>query len=303
MLTSKCAAYRYDVFVIQAYGYKNWTVCHPINTFNDFPNANQAQRAQLHQIAIAKNSKLAQNPWNIHILIMTTVHPESAAVASCDNFDPADLLRTTNCQNFTLFTGDVLYLTKATIHYATTDPNQISAHLTVSIDREDRTWQDLVTAAALVTENPAADLVVDALKTAANTYPGMPWYMLPSPDHEQACQQLSELVLGFEPWSLRSLLRSTPTPAWVSSLETSRFLQQLGRCNNDLGNDINGIMLTGTSLVHHTSLEIKQRKRRAVVTVNCGNTCICRTCNGNACDTCVSCFGHPFTRLILMLVW
>jgi len=45
------------VFVLQAYGYKNWTVCHPIQTFADFPDANQAQRAQLHQIAIAKNSK------------------------------------------------------------------------------------------------------------------------------------------------------------------------------------------------------------------------------------------------------
>ena len=47
----------YDVFVLQAYGYKNWTVCHPIGTFDDFPDASQAQRAQLYQIAIAKNSK------------------------------------------------------------------------------------------------------------------------------------------------------------------------------------------------------------------------------------------------------
>ena len=219
--------------------------------------------------------------------------PESQAVASCDNFDEDILLRTTDCQNFTLFPGDVLYLPKAVIHFATTDPDQISAHLTVSIDRDHRTWQELITTAALVTDNVAAGLVQETLKEAANTYLGMPWYMLPSHDHEEACRQLTELVLGFEPWSLRSLLRSTKKNVeWISPLATSQLLQQLGRCSNDLGKDLNGTMVTGKSLVHHTSLEIKQRQRRAVVNVNCGNTCICRSCNGNSCDGCVSIFDR-----------
>eukprot|EP00045_Choanoeca_perplexa_P018469 m.292733 g.292733 ORF g.292733 m.292733 type:complete len:3199 (-) comp17828_c0_seq1:4442-14038(-) len=252
----------YDVFVIQAYGYKNWTVCHPLDTFEDFPNANQAQRAQLQQIAIAKN--------------------KSRAVASCDNFDPQVLLRTTNCQHFTLHTGDVLYLPKAVIHYATTDPGQVSAHLTISIDRDDRTWKGLVTTAALVTEHPAAGLVQEVLTKAENSPLGMPWYMLPSHDHTAACQQLTELVLGFEPWSLRSFLKHHKT--WMSSFSTDRLLQQIGRCDNQLGEDLHGKVLTNSKLVSNTSTEVKQRQRRVRVTINCGNSCICRTCNGNSCD-------------------
>ena len=60
MLSDDVCFGRYDVFVLQAYGYKNWTVCHPMEYFKDFPHANQAQRAQLQQIAIAKNSKQSQ---------------------------------------------------------------------------------------------------------------------------------------------------------------------------------------------------------------------------------------------------
>jgi len=67
--------------VMQAYGYKNWTVCHPINTFSDFPNANQAQRAQLHQIAIAKNSKQLQAK-SAHVTVLTRVALPPSRVAS-----------------------------------------------------------------------------------------------------------------------------------------------------------------------------------------------------------------------------
>ena len=216
---------------------------------------------------------------------------ESRAVASCDNFDKDVLLRTTDCQTFTLSPGNVLYLPKAVIHFATTDPGQVSAHLTVSINREGRTWQDLLTTASLMTGHPAAGLIQEVLLDAANTYLGMPWYAIPSHNHEVACQQLNKLVLGLQPWSLRSLLRHTKRASkWMSPSATRSLLQQLGHCKSDIGRDHQGVMLAGRSLVHSTSLEIKQRQRRAVVSVNCGNTCICRSCTGSGCTMdCVRC--------------
>ena len=224
-------------------------------------------------------------------------HTESRAVASCANFDADALLRTTDCQTFTLFPGDVLYLPKAVIHFATTGPGQVSAHLTVSIDRESRTWQDLLTTASLMTGHPAAGLVQEVLLDAANTYQGMPWYEIPSHDHRRACQQLHKLVLGAQPWSLRSLLRQTKRASkWMSPSATRSLLQQLGRCQSDIGEDLHGVMLAGRNLVHATSLKIKQRHRRALVSFNCGNTCICRSCTGSGCN--VGCVRPTFSDLV-----
>lgn len=193
-----------------------------------------------------------------------------------------------------MFPGDVLYLPKATIHYATTEPDQVSAHLTVSIDREQRTWQDIITNAALLTDQGPADMVADVLTDVTVRPIGMPWLMVPSYDPVVACQQLTQLVLGFEPWSLRTLLReaspSTTTRAWFASPEINTLLQRLGRCDNQLGPDAHGEMMNGLALLRTNSVEIKQRKRRGyATTVNCGNTCTCNSCSYNSCDdSCVS---------------
>ena len=225
----------------------------------------------------------------------------SRAVASCDNFDVDVLLRTTDCQTFTLFPGDVLYLPKAVIHFATTDPDQVSAHLTVSIDRAERTWQELITTAALVADSAAASLVQSVLSDAATTYLGMPWYMLPSHDHEKACEELTTLVVGAQPWSLQSLLQTDTGPAstWISASTVRHLIQKLNNCDSEVGKDLHGAPLTGRALVHATAkIKPGQRWRRAdtvPVSVNCGNTCVCRFCQGNSCDSLcdVSLVGRP----------
>ena len=159
------------------------------------------------------------------------------------------------------------------------------SQLTFRIDRTDRTWQDLVSAAAFVTEDPAATLVDSTLALAANSYLGMPWYMIPPADHSLACKQLADLVLGFEPWSLRSLLQAGKENTWLSTAVVSQLLQHIGQCSSELGEDTQGTVLTASTLLLNTSLSIKQRQRRTTSDPNaCGATCTCSGCVGASCD-------------------
>lgn len=68
----------------------------------------------------------------------------------CENFDKLDL-EAMDCQQFDMNAGDVLYLPRGIVHFATTESNTTSAHLTVSMDAADRSWKDFVVAACVLT--------------------------------------------------------------------------------------------------------------------------------------------------------
>lgn len=139
-----------------------------------------------------------------------------------------------NCSSFTLTPGDVLYLPKSVIHFATTDPGVVASHLTISLSRSGRTWQEVVKGMCELTGHPLCGYINILLDKHVSTDAGLPWLDLV--DGTLPCQTLQQLVLGFQPSSLRSALQAIDlTASYVNSRDIDVLLARLGSCSSELG--------------------------------------------------------------------
>ena len=151
----------------------------------------------------------------------------------CNNYNDL-VLQHMDCFNFTLVPGDFLYLPQGTIHFATTDPGVVSAHMTVSGERNNITWHERVVTSSIAINEELGDLVSALLSRSLLTPLGMPWHF-PATDPGNACVMLHEMVLGEEPWSLANLIQtnlSTAEQGLVSNRDIRLHLRQLGSCRN-----------------------------------------------------------------------
>ena len=114
---------RYDVFVVQLYGAKDWNVC---------PPASRAATAGLTEAEAAMELELAkQNPNGC------SAHKNAAADAGLE------------CKAVKMTGGDVLYMPKGLVHEAkSVADGGISAHLTIGLVQKGMTWTDLFEANA-----------------------------------------------------------------------------------------------------------------------------------------------------------
>ena len=112
---------RYDVFVIQLWGSKAWKTCVPVPDTEDARGLDEAQLAELYEV-------------------------RRATPDGCHEYVEQDLAAM-DCTERTMGPGDVLYMPKGVVHMATTG-DVASAHLTVSLPVQGRTWGDLFAAVA-----------------------------------------------------------------------------------------------------------------------------------------------------------
>ncbi|EDQ88297.1 uncharacterized protein MONBRDRAFT_32951 [Monosiga brevicollis MX1] len=192
----------YDVLVLHLHGQKHWTVCHPLDSSPEWADASQAQLAQLFEI-------------------------QRKSVDGCTNFDIAETDKM-RCEHFTLSPGDVLYLPKSTIHFATTSPNTTTAHITLSLERQGQSWIDL------------ACTVIESTLASLETSPsGLRWLELATFPTDEPCQMAQKRLLGFEKDSLRTLVAQDPQLSftYVTSKDILTTLQRLASCTASLGWD------------------------------------------------------------------
>ena len=142
------------------------------------------------------------------------------------------------CESFTLTPGDVLYMPKSIVHFATTNSNQTSAHLTVSIERKGRTWEDMARRACAATGSPACAAVEALLAQVVQTADGLPWYQLasvPAEGNSEAavCARFGKLLLGFEAESLASQLERANglQLGWTSKADVLAVLRRMAACD------------------------------------------------------------------------
>lgn len=130
---------------------------------------------------------------------------------------------------------------KGTVHFATTEPSVVSAHLTFSLDRTDRTWKDVVLNSCLLTGDQRCHLIEKALDKISSTGKGYHWVQLASvPDgstHPAAgCSQLSEMVMGTHSTSLVNALGQLSGAhfQYTSRRSVLNLLNRLSDCNATL---------------------------------------------------------------------
>jgi hypothetical protein len=154
--------------------------------------------------------------------------------AGCTTFKQAQLDRM-NCSSFTMTPGDVLYLPKSVVHFATTDPGVVTSHLTISLTRKGRTWQDVVSGMCKLTGHPLCPYVQQVLDLHVATDQGVPWLELV--DSDTPCLELQQRVLEFHPSSLRSALENARAtlPSYTSMRDVQQLLARLSKCSSDLG--------------------------------------------------------------------
>eukprot|EP00730_Choanoeca_flexa_P007844 TRINITY_DN12401_c0_g1_i6.p1 TRINITY_DN12401_c0_g1~~TRINITY_DN12401_c0_g1_i6.p1 ORF type:complete len:2361 (+),score=333.61 TRINITY_DN12401_c0_g1_i6:340-7422(+) len=107
---------RYDVFIIQLSGTKTWTTCVPQPEASDgMTDADKAQLAEL----------------------------QRESIDGCTSYTKRNLDNMT-CDTLIMQPGNVLYMPKGIVHYAVANDTEASSHLTIAIQRQGRTWMDVV---------------------------------------------------------------------------------------------------------------------------------------------------------------
>ena len=114
----------YDVLVFQLVGTKSWRACTPkpelaTLKYNLRDDLNQAQLCMLKELDLGR-------------------------IEGCNTYTVNDTVNL-NCEDFTMSPGDVLYMPKGVVHYATTSPvSGGSFHMTVGIHRGNMQWFDVL---------------------------------------------------------------------------------------------------------------------------------------------------------------
>ena len=171
-------------------GEKDWTICTPQPDNSD--GLSDAYKAQMQEIARHR-------------------------IQGCTSYQTRDLGKM-NCHHVTLHPGDVLYMPKGIVHYATTRPNVSSTHLTIGLIRKGHTWQDVFQQQCLLTVGDASCRQLGkVLLEASSTPAGIVWNNLAAAPFDSqhpiagaVCRQLNVLVSSDHPAALRTLLTATP---------------------------------------------------------------------------------------------
>jgi len=206
--------------------------------------------------------------------------------------------------------GDVLYLPKSMVHFATTEPDVVSAHLTMSIERSGRTWQDMVVGMCYMTGHPLCSYFDTVLQSHVRGEQGLPWLDLVDDHAQPVCDKLHQLVLSFHNSSLRSALSANAAgqgSSYASVRSKQQLLYRLGQCHAELGVGRNGASTVVQAVLQDPKRVIlpvhwppvfsrhilqafmparsSQRQRRdAPWTPPCSSTgCACNSCNAKSC--------------------
>jgi len=144
------------------------------------------------------------------------------------------------CQNATLAAGDVLYMPKGMVHYATTRANVSSTHLTIGLLRKGRTWRELFQRQCRLAESGRICQQFDGLLADfSTTAAGLVWNDLaaaPFADNpmQGLCDGLADLM--FHHSAALARLLKVPGGLKANSYELSRHellqhLQTVAACN------------------------------------------------------------------------
>ncbi|EDQ85702.1 uncharacterized protein MONBRDRAFT_38713 [Monosiga brevicollis MX1] len=253
----------YDVLVLHLHGQKHWTVCHPLDSSTEWADASQAQLAQLFEI-------------------------QRKSVDGCTNFDIAETDKM-RCEHFTLSPGDVLYLPKSTIHFATTSPNTTTAHITLSLERQGQSWIDLVRRACAVLDNQACTVIESTLASLETSPSGLHWLELATFPTDEPCQMAQKRLLGFEKDSLRTLVAQDPQLdfTYVTSKDVLATLQRLASCTASLGWDSQGREVTFEGLLTNPVTHYDTYATSCYPCPGCPSGYTRTGCGGSAEGTCV----------------
>jgi len=132
-------------------------------------------------------------------------------IQGCTSYQKRDLAKM-DCQQVTLHPGDVLYMPKGIIHYATTRANITSTHLTIGLFRKGHTWRDVFHRQCRLTASDASCRQLNKLLLEVSSTPaGLVWNDLAAAPFDDEpltgiCQQLNALVSGSHPSALSKLL-------------------------------------------------------------------------------------------------
>ena len=204
-------------------------------------------------------------------------------IQGCTSYKKHDLAEMA-CQHVTLQRGDVLYMPKGIVHYATTRDNVTSTHLTVGLFRKGHTWRDIFSRQCRATNSDVVCQQLDRQLLAFSSTPaGLIWNDLAAPNSlegsplEIVCQQLNALVHGDHPAALSKLLIRSPAEVIAyekSSRELLALLPDVTACHD----------LTLVDLLHHaeTHQELSRARRGNSWTPPCRRSPT--MCSASDCD-------------------
>ncbi|EDQ84448.1 uncharacterized protein MONBRDRAFT_12796 [Monosiga brevicollis MX1] len=248
----------YDVFVVQVYGQKEWTLCTPQPPGGQ--NLSDAHKAQWQEIA--KHN-----------------------IQGCTNYQEWQLAKM-DCQHITLLPGDLLYIPKGVIHYATTGSVTGSTHLTVSIERLSHSWMMLFHRTCNVEhDHTLCEQLNELIENAATSRPeALIWFDLATaPLEEQPmasiCQRLSYLVLGDHPASVLQLAQS-------ATHKLNRYTRSATQIRAALPSIID---CDNLDKLHFASMRLASQLRQSRSSAwrpNCQLDGSCGSQNGCDCDGC-----------------
>jgi hypothetical protein len=170
----------YDVLVVHTFGRKLWRVCVP-KPAKGTAEHNPAQLAELQEIEMDK-------------------------FEGCTNYLLADL-EAMACETLSMEAGDVLYLPKGIVHYATTDADTTgSAHVTYGLKRAGHRWIDLALAVCKYELEEDCSLLKSSLAAVSTMgmTGGLAWLQLATAagaavdtnEVHAACEVIDDLVLA-----------------------------------------------------------------------------------------------------------
>eukprot|EP00055_Hartaetosiga_balthica_P017311 m.115075 g.115075 ORF g.115075 m.115075 type:complete len:3091 (-) comp9287_c0_seq2:1834-11106(-) len=158
----------YDVIVLQIQGSKDWTTCVPnLNIDKKF----SSQYEQHHKLLAHNKAEVGTDTeYKLSQAEKGQLQEiQKKRQRGCTRYED-EALGAYACEHFTLNAGDVMYLPKGVIHFATAGP-QGSSHITISLEREGISWGDAVAYATttLVFDNERSRILLSALNDALNS--------------------------------------------------------------------------------------------------------------------------------------
>lgn len=232
---------RYDVFVVQLHGAKDWNIC---------PPAASAATTGLNEAEAAMELELAKHSPN-----------------GCSAHKNVKSDGTLDCKSVKMAVGDVLYMPKGLIHEAkSVAAGGLSAHLTIGLVQDGLTWTDLFEANAkrlsnvVASSSPAvASRLANAVNAVANSVPaGVAWHRaLPVGASQQAIGSLHNYYddLGKQlQAAATATLNAATDPFGAQRAEVVAAVQELTRAD---------MMLAGISELQRRAADAREQDSEA----------------------------------------
>lgn len=141
-----------------------------------------------------------------------------------------------DCIDFVMEPGDVLYLPRGVIHFATTGSRETSAHLTISMDALHRTWKDMFVSACSFLGHTLCSALDAAIEHSIVEFDDVVWLQLASSptgrrtdDVNSMCSYLSSLGQSL----LRSFSALPKYMYWLTNYDFQRLIAQLSACDSE----------------------------------------------------------------------